>query len=363
MNRTHLRRLRLVGALGALLAVAVAAACGSKTAAPPPPASPDVWAVVEGREIHRDDVEKAYRRAAPTQATSDDEILAAKLSLLDELITQDILLARAKTLGVEPTAAEVDKAFSDRKGNLTEPQFQQLLKDRGLTEADMREGVRTQLGAQKVLEREVTSKVNVSDQDIRSFFDSHRAQFNLAETSYHIAQIVITPVREPQLANRMNDDATTQAEADRKAQTLMEKLKAGSRFSEVAMDYSEDAQSAAQGGDLGLVPASALNQVPAPLRDAVLKSAPGTVSVVSAGGGHTLVLLIAKEPSGQRDLNSPGVRENISTSLQQRKEQLLRVAYLTSARTDAKVVNYLARQIVASQGRVPGSLMPGGPGK
>jgi peptidyl-prolyl cis-trans isomerase SurA len=103
--------------------------------------------------------------------------------------------------------------------------------------------------------------------------------------------------------------------------------------------------------------------VPAPLRDAVLKSAPGTVSVVSAGGGHTLVLLIAKEPSGQRDLNSPGVRENISTSLQQRKEQLLRVAYLTSARTDAKVVNYLARQIVASQGRVPGSLMPGGPGK
>jgi hypothetical protein len=81
----------------------------------------------------------------------------------------------------------------------------------------MREGVRTQLGAQKVLEREVTSKVNVSDQDIRSFFDSHRAQFNLAETSYHIAQIVITPVREPQLANRMNDDATTQAEADRKS--------------------------------------------------------------------------------------------------------------------------------------------------
>jgi peptidyl-prolyl cis-trans isomerase SurA len=112
-----------------------------------------------------------------------------------------------------------------------------------------------------------------------------------------------------------------------------------------------------------LVPTSALNQVAPPLRDAVLKSQPGMVNVVSQGGGHTIVLLISKEPGGQRDLNSPGVRDNISTSLQQRKEQLLRMAYLSAARNDAKVVNYLARRIVESQGKVPPSLMLPGPGK
>jgi peptidyl-prolyl cis-trans isomerase SurA len=344
----------------AIVLLCLSSACVSKTAAPP---SPDVWAVVDGREIKRDAVEKAYRRAAPTAVSSDDELVTAKLSLLDELITQDILIARAKTLGLEPTAAEIDKAFADRKSNMSEDAFQQLLRERGLTAADMKEGVRTELAAQKVIEHEVTSKVNVSDQDIRAFYDSHRAQFNLAETSYHIAQIVVTPVREPQVTNRTGDDAKTPEAADRKAQMLMEKLKSGTRFSELAMDYSEDPESAPRGGDLGLVPVSALNQVAAPLRDAVLKSTPGTVSQVSAGGGHTLVLLIAKEPAGQRDLNSPGVRDNIGNSLHERKEQLLRTAYLSSARNDAKVTNYLARQIVESQGKVPAGLLPTAPGK
>jgi peptidyl-prolyl cis-trans isomerase SurA len=358
---------RYAGLTGILFAIGLVTACGSKpggsTAAAPPAVGPDVWAVVDGRELKRDDVEKAFRRAAPSAPSSDDEILAAKLSLLDELITQDILIARAKAANLTPTDAEVDKAFAERKGGMAEDAFQKLLKERGVTAEDMKDGVRQQMTAQKVLERDVTSKATVTDQDIRAFFDAHRAQFNLAETSYHIAQIVVTPVRDPQLANRLNDDATTQAEADRKVQMLMERLKGGARFSEVAMDYSEDPQTAAQGGDLGLVPTSALNQVAPPLRDAVLKSQPGMVNVVSQGGGHTIVLLISKEPGGQRDLNSPGVRDNISTSLQQRKEQLLRMAYLSAARNDAKVVNYLARRIVESQGKVPPSLMLPGPGK
>ena len=50
----------------------------------------------------------------------------------------------------------------------------------------------------------------------------------------------------------------------------------------------------------------------------------------------------------------PGVRDQISQTLRTRKEQLLRTAYLTSIRNDAKVVNYLARRIVESQGKLPG---------
>jgi len=246
---------------------------------------------------------------------------------------------------------------------MTEAAFQAALKDRGLTVEDVKDGLRQELTVQKILDRDVSSKATVSDEEIRAFFDSHRAQFNLTEPSYHIAQIVVTPVRDPQIANRQNDDATTPAEADRKAQMLMQKLKSGSRFSEVAMDYSEDPQSAAQGGDLGFVSTSMLNQVPPPLRDAVLKSQPGQVTVVSQGGGHTLVLLIAKEAGGQRDLNTPGVKDEIGNSIKQRKDQVLRVAYLTSARNDAKVVNYLARRIIEAQGKMPPNLLPGAPGK
>ena len=99
---------------------------------------------------------------------------------------------------------------------------------------------------------------------------------------------------------------------------------------------SEDAETAPRGGDLGLVPVSRLKQLPPALRDAVLNKEPGSVNVASVGGGHTLVLVVAHEPAGQRDLNTQGVRERITDALRGRKEQLLRAAYLTAARSDAE---------------------------
>lgn len=345
-------------ALAALLVVA--AGCGSRT---PAPSSPDVWATVDGRELRKEDVERVYRRVAQTSpAPSEEEALTAKLSVLNELIVQDILVARATDLKVAVTDAELDAAFADRKKNMPEDTFQKELAARGLTSDDMKAALRRELIADKVVEREVTSKIAVTDQEITDYYNANRAQFNLAEPAYRIAQIVITPVKEAQITNRMQDDATSAEAAARKAQMLMERLRGGAPFSEVARDYSEEAESAPNGGDLGFVPLSALKQAPGPLRDAALKSQPGTVSQVSAGGAHTLVLLIAKEEAGQRDLNTPGVKDGISASIRNRREQLLRTAYLTAARSDAAVVNYLARRIVDAQGKPP-SLTPPAPGR
>ena len=74
---------------------------------------------------------------------------------------------------------------------------------------------------------------------------------------------------------------------------------------------------------------------------------------MSAGGAHTIVLVVAHEQAGQRDLSVPAVREHITATLRERKEQLLRAAYLTAARDGADVVNYLARRLVESQGKAP----------
>jgi hypothetical protein len=106
---------------------------------------------------------------------------------------------------------------------------------------------------------------------------------------------------------------------------------------------------------------SRLKQAPPQLRDAVLKVNPGTVNVVSAGGAHTIVLVVAHEQPGQRDLSMPAVRERITQTLRARKEQLLRTAYLTAVRSEANVVNYIARRVVESQGKVP-TLQPAAPG-
>jgi peptidyl-prolyl cis-trans isomerase SurA len=338
------------------------AAC-SGASGKPSPSSPDVWATVDGREIKKDDVEKVYRRVAQTPANqTDEDAMTAKLSLLNELIVQDILVAKAAALKVEVTDAELDAAFNDRKKNMPEDAFQKELAARGLTSDDMKSALRRELLADKVVDREVTSKISITDQEITDFYNANRAQFNLAEPAYRLAQIVITPVKDAQITNRQQDDSTTPEAAAKKAAFLMERLKAGAAFSEVARDYSEDAESAPNGGDLGFVPLSALKQAPPMLRDAALKSQPGTVSHVSAGGAHTLVLLIGKEEAGQRDLNTAGVKDGIATSLKSKREQLLRTAYLSAARADAQVVNYLARKIVDAQGKSL-SIAPAAPGK
>ena len=340
-----------------MLATLTGAACrATPPAAPAAQTSSDAWAVVNGREIKREEVEKAYQRTGnAADALPEEEILTAKLSLLDDLILQDILIAKAREAKVEVPDAELDKAFEEAKKNIPDAAFQQELTKRGITAADMREGLRRELLTQKVIDRDVSSKVTVTAQEVSDFFLANRTQFNLAEEGYHLAQIVVTPVRDAQVANRTGDDAATPQAAAEKVKMLMERLKAGASFGDLATGYSEDPETAPRGGDLGLVTMSRLKQAPQQLRDAVLNKAPGTVNVASMGGAHTLVLVVSHEQAGQRDLSTPGVSDRINAALKGRKEQLLRTAYLTAARTDANVVNYLARRIVEGQGKLPGA--------
>jgi len=343
----------LVSRLAGALALVVAAGCGSQEADRPQSVSADTWATVDGRAITQGDVEKLFRRSQDGASTlSPEEAMTVKLSILNEMILQDILLAKAGALNIQVTDAELDTAYAERKQNLTDAAFEEELKKRSLTAADLRETLRRELLTNKLIAQEVTSKVSVSDQEINDFFNANRAQFTLAEESYRLAQIVVSPDRAAQRTNRTGNDATTAQEASFKVRMIMERLKAGASFADVAMDYSEDPETAPRGGDLGLVPVSALKQAPEPLRKAVIGQKPGTVNVATSGGVHTIVAVIAHEEPGERNLSTPGVRDAITETLKTRKEQLLRTAYLSAARGDAEVVNHAARRVVESQGKV-----------
>lgn len=344
--------LRRVAPVLVLALAATVGAC-SKKDGQPQAASGDTWATVDGRAITRDDVEKAFRRTQDPGATpSPEEAMTIKLSILNEMIVRDILIARAAAKKIEVPESELDAAFAERKKNIDDATFEAELKKRNLTPADMREGLRRELIEKKLIEQEVTSKVAVTDQEINDFFNANKAQFTIPEESYRIGQIVITPEGAAQPMNRTGNDATNAQEASFKLRMVMERLKAGAPFAEVAMDYSEDPESAPRGGDLGLVPVSALNKAPEPLRKAVIGQKPGTVNVVTSGGVHTIVAIAGHEEAGERGLTTPGVKEGITETLKQRKEQLLRTAYLSAARSDAEVVNHVARRVVESQGKV-----------
>jgi peptidyl-prolyl cis-trans isomerase SurA len=346
------RGMRII--VGVILGAGLAAGCRQAPQAPKTPGA-DVWATVNGEDIRRDDVEKAYRSMVDPSAPapSPEELVTARLNILDQMIMQDILIARARAAGLEATDAEVDKAVADRKGTATDEAFQQQLTQRGFSMDDLKTGLRRQLTVDKLIARDVTAKIAVTDKEVADFYQANRAQFNLPETQYRLAQIVVTPVRDPQLRNRMNDDAASVDAARRKVEMIVERLKAGTEFSSLALDYSEDPQSLAQGGDLGFVPASTLARVSPQLRDAVLKMEPGNLTTVTVGSNYTILALISREPAGQRELSAPSVKSGIEDTLKGRKQDMLHTAYLAAARNDATITNYLAKQVVDAQGKVP----------
>jgi len=338
-----------------LLAATVAACKGTSSAPAGPAVTADTWAVVNGKAITRQDVDKAYRRSRDAgQTASEEEAMIAKMGLLDDLITQEIMLEKATALKVDVPTTELDTAEANAKKNIPDDVFQQQLTQRGLTGADMRESLRRQLLTDKLIAKEVTEKINITDQEIADYFNANKAQFNVPEEAYHLAQIVITPVPEQQVANGTGDDAQTPQAAMQKVQMLMQRLKEGASFRDLAAGYSEDPDSAQRGGDLGLVPISRLQQAPPQLKAAVLGKQPGTVNIATSNGAYTLVLVVSHELAGQRDLNTPGIKDQLRDSLKQRKEQLLRAAFITAARNDAKVEHYLARRLVDAKGVVAG---------
>ena len=332
-------------------------ACSSKpatpAAAPVPTVSADTWATVDGAVITRDQVEKEFRRLREGSETlSTEEALVAKLGVLEDMILEHVMLTRASRFGVTVSDSELDTAFNDAKKNIPDAAFQQELARRNVTAADMRDGLKREILGRKMMEHEVTSKVTVTDQEVTDYFNANRAQFNLPEEAYHLAQIVVTP-GPGQVANRTGDDAVTPEAAANKVKTLMERLKAGGSFADLARDFSEDPNTAQRGGDLGLVPMSQIKKASPLLREAALKTSPGAARVVNENGVLTIVFVVSREPAGQRDLSSPGVRERISAGLRSAREQALRAAYLAAARSDVKVTNYLARKVVENQGRPP----------
>jgi peptidyl-prolyl cis-trans isomerase SurA len=316
----------------------------------------DIWAVVNGTQITREEVEKNYRSrlTSDSPAPSHEEALSLKLTILEELINSEILLQRAAKMNLTASDAEVESRFEEAKSPLTEEEFQQKLKESGLTIDDFKSEIRRQLSIQKLLNREVAAKISVTDQDVADFYDQNKSQFDLPEPQYHVAEIVITPNPSPTVHNRKNDKAVNAVSASQKATMLAQKLSAGADFAQLAMDYSEDA-SASTGGDLGYNPQSAFSRSDPLLKQTVLSMKVGEVSrpLHLKDGRYVILKLLGKEPAGLRQVSDPQVQQGIRQMLRNRDEQVLRAAYLAEARNESHITNYLAREILESAGKLP----------
>ncbi len=260
-------------ALVAVCLLMVFAGCTSKQA------STDVAATVDGRKIYRADVEKYYQNqtAGSDQVPIGEQATSLRLSILKELIDNEILMRRAEKLGLLATDEEVEAKLNEIKSPYTKEQFDARLKEKKITVDDFKRDLRRSLTVDKVLNKEITSKINVTDQDITNYYNAHKAEFNLIEPQYHLARILVTATPNPQVHNLKNDKAQTEADARKKIQMIVNRLDSGDDFGTLAMNYSEDAETSGSGGDLGFAPESSLHNTDPGTRDAVVQAETGPV--------------------------------------------------------------------------------------
>ena len=316
-------------------------------------------ATVDGRKIFRSDVDKYYDNnvASAQQAPTGEQATALRLNILHQMIDDEVLMRRAEKLGLLATDDEVDKKFNDYKAPFTQEEFDKRMQAQKITVADFKRDIRRSITVEKVLNKEVVSKINVTDQDISDYYNAHKSEFNLIEPQYHLAQIMVTTSPNPQ-AHNQNDKAQNEADARKKIQMISNRLDSGDDFATLAMKYSEDPETSGNGGDLGTVPESGLRGTDPATRDTVTKLKPGQyssiISVVNPANkqavGFRIVKLVSKEPAGQRELADPRVQQAIRSQLHDRREQLLKAAYYEVLRDSAKVENYYAKKVLENNG-------------
>jgi peptidyl-prolyl cis-trans isomerase SurA len=312
----------------------------------------EVWAEVDDVPIYRDQVERYYRTRAPSGAdqVSQEQALNLKLSILTELINNQVLIAHAAKARLGVSDAEIDTKINELRSPYSPEEFDRKLAEQGLNATSLREEIRQSLMINKLVNKEIASRVSPSDKEIAAYYERNKSQFNLAETQYHLAQIAVTPFAEPQVRNSKNDDAKTGPAAERKITALYARLNAGDDFGTVATEYSEDVRTAPGGGDMGYIAATTVDSSPV-MKNAVPALRPGQITgILRSPNGFHIFKLIEKEEAGQRALSDPQVQSSIRQLLSSEREQLLKAAYLDDLRNRAKVVNYLAQKIQNAAG-------------
>jgi peptidyl-prolyl cis-trans isomerase SurA len=326
----------------------------------------DVVATVNGKPIFKADMEKGYaaysaqigQQQQQQVQPSHEQADLARLKVVGDLIYNEIVEQRAAKMNLTATNEEVEAKLNEMKAPIAPEQFEARLKQENITIDDLRHDIRRSLTSDKLLNKEINSKITVSDVDIANYFNEHKAEYNLIEPQYRLAEIRVTGTPAEQAGNLQGSKATSDVEAKKKIEALKTRLDSGEDFATLAMNFSERVETASSGGDMGFVSESQLHADPA-VYAAITKLKPGQITDIMPildaqtrkPAGYAIYKLVSKEPPGQRDLSDPIVQQAIRQQLHNDRSQLLKNAYFEMLRDQAKVVNYFAEQIFKNEAK------------
>lgn len=217
------------------------------------------------------------------QGTSLPEPAMLEKQVLERMIIDLLQQQQAKETGLRIDDAQLDKALmriaqQNKYGSLAD--FRARLEKDGMDYRKFREEIRTEILSVRLREREVDSKLVISENEIDNYLANQAKQPGKGEEMLLSHILIVVP--EQASADKIQS-------YQRRAQEALAKLRGGASFAQVAAGYS-DAGDAMQGGNLGWRSA---DRLPGMFVEALQQMQPGDVSEVlrSPTGFHILKLV------------------------------------------------------------------------
>lgn len=243
-----------------------------------------VVAIVNDEPITLSDVEKFRKRLstgglvddALLKLTDSQQLLKDKNSLLNYLIDEKIVDSEVKHKNMEVPIERVEQEIRNitKNNGISRDQLKDALKEKGVSMAQYQDYMRTSLERQGIIEREVTSKIRISDEDVSSYYLSKKGPSASQTFEYNLSHILFLP------KNGGEQGALS------RAKSVEEKIKAGQSFEKLAEQYSED-PNFTKGGSLGAFKAGEMVKE---FENGIRNLGPGEVSapVKTAQGYHII---------------------------------------------------------------------------
>ena len=257
---------------------------------------------------------------------SEQDCAQGEKDVLRGLIDRQLLLEKGKDLGITAETEVVKRLDEIRKQMklATMEDLEKAAASQGMSFEDFKQNLKTDIITQQVIQREVTPHINVSNEEVRKFYDKHKAELTHPE-EVRLSEILIS-------TDDAGNDETKIAAAKAKAEDILKQIRGGASFDDLAKKESQD-PSAAQAGDLGEFPRGKLAKQ---LEDTTFAMKPGDVSdVIRTRQGFVILKVTSHVQAGTPAFKD--VQERVRDAVYMQKMQPAMREYLKKLREEAYI--------------------------
>jgi peptidyl-prolyl cis-trans isomerase C len=294
---------------------------------PVPPELPEVVARVNGEAINKADLQNAVGQleSRAGRTVPSDQRDRVFRGVLDQLIAYRLLMQESVSRKIAVPDTEIDaRAAEIKKQFPSEQVFQQTLEKQHMTEADFRDDVRQGLQITALIDAEVAAKSPVTAEQVNQFYASNGNSFQQGERVRASHILIAVPE---------NADAAAKEQARGRATEILNEVKAGKDFAELAKQHSQDPGSGARGGDLDYFERG---QMVGPFEEAAFALATGQVSeLVETRFGYHIIKVVDKQSA--RTIPLEEVRGRIEEYLNDQNRERQTQGFIDTLRTKAQI--------------------------